>query len=72
MAFLSSLITNIATRVHGKKGAKMTELMDFMPDWGKEESSIKVETGQQTVEQQKRILEMIASSFKKGNKKPKK
>lgn len=72
MAFLSSLITNIATRIHGKKGAKMTELMDFMPVWSKEDASIeKEEPRKQSVEEQKQILQMLAAAFKKDTKKRK-
>jgi len=52
LAYLSSLITNIAICVHGKKGAKHTIPMDFMLDWDVKEKKINV----QSVEEQKRIL----------------
>ena len=52
LAYLSSLITNIAISIHGKKGAKHTTPMDFMLDWDVKEKKINV----QSVEEQKRIL----------------
>ncbi len=37
MAMLASLIVNSVRGVHGKKGIKMTEPIDFMPVWDEEE-----------------------------------
>ena len=37
MAFLSSLISNLAISINGAKGSKMTSTMDFMPNWSGEE-----------------------------------
>ena len=52
LAYLSSLVTNISIKVHGKSGAKLTTPMDFMLEWGKE----KEETVQQSVEQMKEFM----------------
>ena len=60
MSYMESLITNLAIKVHGKKGASLTKVEDFMLDWGKEKE-VKV----QSVEEQKRILMDI---FGKHNK----
>jgi hypothetical protein len=57
MAYLSSLVTNLVISVHGKKGAKTTSPMDFMPDWGDEKSK---EPKKQSVEEMKEILLGIA------------
>jgi hypothetical protein len=57
MAYLSSLVTNLVISVHGKKGAKTTSPMDFMPDWGEEKSK---EPKKQSVEEMKEILLGIA------------
>lgn len=72
MAYLSSLITNLTISVHGKKGTKQTNLMDFLPKWdiGAEQGKeIKV----QSVEDMKKALLEIASHQNKkvaGLKKP--
>jgi hypothetical protein len=65
MAYLSSLITNLTISVHGKKGAKTTSPIDFMPEWDKD--AIKLGKPTQTVEEMKQILLGIA---KTQNRKP--
>lgn len=60
-AMLSSLITNLAIRVNGKKGAKLTTPDEFMINWSGEE---KVTKGQ-TVDEMKNILLSIASAHNK-------
>jgi hypothetical protein len=62
MAYLSSLITNLTISVHGKKGAKHTEVVDFMPDWSGEKAN---EPKKQTVEQMKEMLLGIAQAQNK-------
>ena len=52
LAYLSSLITNIAISVHGKKGAKLTQPADFMLEWGKEKKEIE----KQSVDQIKEFM----------------
>ena len=52
LAYLSSLVTNISIKVHGKSGAKLTQPLDFMLEWGKE----KEEIVQQSVEQMKEFM----------------
>jgi hypothetical protein len=61
MAFLSSLITNLVISVHGKKGAKTTSPVDFMPNWTGEEKEPK----RQSTEEMKQILLGIASTQNK-------
>ena len=58
LAYLSSLITNISISVHGKKGAKLTQPIDFMLEWGKEKKEIE----KQSTDQIKEAL----MSFAKG------
>lgn len=63
MAYLSSLITNLTISVHGKKGAKQTTIMDFMPKWDSlgDEKEVKV----QSVEDMKKALLEIAGAQNK-------
>jgi hypothetical protein len=60
MAYLASLITNLTISVHGKKGAKQTSIMDFMPVW--DEEGKRQGSGQkvQSVEEMKAALLNIA------------
>ena len=75
MAYLSTIITNIARKLYGKAGVEMTVPLDFMPEWDREEEDI--EEGKihmpkkQTVEQMKHILEAIAGVQNKKIKKKK-
>jgi len=60
MSYLASTITNIAIRVHGKKGAKLTEVKDFILDWDSSKPK-----GTQSVEDMKRVFTMIAAANSK-------
>jgi len=55
VAMLCSVISNLAIRVHAKKGTKMTSAADFMPQWY-EEKGVK----KQSVEEMKEVLLAIA------------
>jgi len=35
MSYIASLITNLFIRTHGRRGAKLTEVKDFILDWDK-------------------------------------
>ncbi len=61
-AMLNSTITNLAISIHGKKGAKMSKPLDFMPQWGGKEEKI------QTIEEMKMVLRNIANTFKNKKK----
>ena len=61
LAYLSSLITNIAIRVHGKKGAPLTKVKDFLLNW--DVTGTKVEV--QSVEEQKKLLMSIFGAHNK-------
>ena len=52
LAYLSSLVTNIAIQVNGKKGAKLTQPQDFMLEWGKDKEEIE----KQSVDQIKEFM----------------
>lgn len=56
LAYLSSLVTNIAIRTQGKEGTKLTVPTDFMLEWGKE----KEEIVQQSMEDMKMTILEIA------------
>ena len=58
---LCSLVINIARSAWGKKGAKMSTPMDFLPKWGQKYSEEK-EAKQQSVEEMKKIIMSIAKS----------
>jgi hypothetical protein len=62
MAFMSSLVTNLVISVHGKKNAKHTNVMDFMPKW--DDSGVK-EVKKQSAEDIKKALMEIANAQNK-------
>jgi len=70
MAYMCSLITNIARAVHGKKGAKMSSPSEFLPEWLSKEVKGDVDLPkQQSLVEMKTILRGIASAYpnkKKG------
>jgi len=61
LAFISSLITNIALRQYGKKEAKLTEVSDFMLIWDEE---ARRKSKEQTPEEMKEILLNLARGYK--------
>lgn len=62
MAYLASTMTNLAISIHGKKGAKLTQVIDYMPKWDEEKQEYKV----QTVEEMKSVLTSLVSDSKSG------
>ena len=67
MAIFCSHVTNIARTVWGKKGVEMTTPKDFLPNFDKDDPALKPK--EQSVDEQKTILQLIASVFSKGKKK---
>ena len=57
LAYISSLLTNLTISVHGKKGAKATNPMDFMLEWDLE----KKEPKKQNMEEMKAALKGISN-----------
>ena len=56
-------MTNLAIRINGKKGAKLTEVKDFILDWDASKPK-----GTQSIEDMKRVFMSIAAvSSKKDN-----
>ena len=70
LAFLSSTVWNIAIRLYGKKGAKMTKPKDFFIEWDRDPNE-KEEPKRQSVEEMKKTLYDLYDQFK-GNKKKEK
>ena len=65
IANLCSVIVNIARSAWGKKNAKMTSPIDFMPCWDIEEAKkIKVPK-KQSIEEMKQILLSLGKSKKR-------
>jgi len=64
MSYLASTITNLAISVHGKKGAKMTSVKDFILDWDASKPR-----GTQSPEDMLNIFKGMVSSTKKETKK---
>ena len=62
MAFLGSLITNLAISVHGKKGSKQISLEDYMPKW---DVTAPKEVKTQSVEEMKKAMQDIARVYGK-------
>lgn len=58
---LCSLVSNLAIRIHAKRGTKMTSPADFMPKWDEESKTVK----KQSVEEMKNILLSIAGAQNK-------
>jgi len=61
MAYLATVITNLAIKLHTKSG-KLTTLTDFLPVWDQGDKSSK---STQTADQMKNILMGIANSVNK-------
>jgi hypothetical protein len=61
ISYLASLITNLAIRIHGKKGAKSVDIEEFLLKWDAEAGKVKQEDKVQSVEEIKRALMSIAS-----------
>jgi hypothetical protein len=64
VAYLSSLITNLAISTHGKKGSRLTKVEDFMLEWDEEAREAK-QQGQST-EEIKEILLSFANTHNEG------
>ncbi len=69
MAYLSSLITNLTISVHGKKNAKQTNIMDFMPKWDLSGDTKEVKV--QSLDEMKKALIDIANAQNKKEAKKK-
>jgi len=61
MSYLASTITNLAIRINGKKGTKLTEVKDFILDWDRDKPS----KGTQSPEDMKRVFMQIAAAQNK-------
>ena len=62
---MCSVVTNLALAAWGKKGVKMTSIMDFMPNWGGyEDDAATPMPSTQTVEEMADILKSIAGTYK--------
>jgi hypothetical protein len=62
MSFIAAVLTNLTIAVNGKKGAKLSVPLDFMPEW---DSDGKGELKRQTPEEMKEILQAIATTHNK-------
>ena len=62
MAFTAAVLTNLTIAVNGKKGAKLSSPIDFMPKW--DSDGVK-EIKRQTPEEMKEILTAIAKDHNK-------
>ena len=62
LAYMSALITNLVISVHGKKGTKHTNPMDFMLDW---DVTKVTEVKKQSPEDMKELLKSIAQGVNK-------
>jgi hypothetical protein len=65
MAYLSSLVTNLTISVNGKKGAKMTSPIDFLPDWADQRGAKVIDDVKPLAQQIKEIFGAIAKANKK-------
>jgi hypothetical protein len=64
MSFLASLITNLMIRAYGKKGARLTEVKDFLLDWSGD-----LKKAGQTKQSPEEMKEILTSIFTAHNKK---
>lgn len=65
IAYLMTIVTNLAISINGKKGTKFKEISDFIPVWDQEETSGLPQ--QQSMEEMKKVLHSIAK--RQGTKK---
>lgn len=71
-AQLSSLIVNLFKARFGKKSAKTTKPIDFMPEWDKEENEQnEQQKSYQTVDEMKQQIQSIGKAFGANKKKDK-
>ena len=66
---MASLITNLAIRVNGKKGAKLTSIKDFLFKWDVENNELG--SGTQSIEEMKSVFQQIAASGRASEKEKK-
>ena len=59
IAQLTGLVYNMGIQIHGKKGTKLTEYTDFMPEWDAKEPK------RQSTETMKELLLSFADSHNK-------
>jgi len=59
-AYISTLISNLAIGIHGKKGTKLHEVSDFLIKW-----DVTEEKPKQTVEEMKQFLLSFAETTNK-------
>jgi len=71
MAYLCTIVTNIARKVHGEKGAKMAVPLDFMPEWGKEDGEESIVQTKQTAEEMRQVMLAITRTQNRKTKKKK-
>lgn len=64
ISYIASLLTNLVIRVHGKKGAKLTEVKEFLFDWSGEIRKGEL-TKKQSPEEMKAIMMAIAAGQNK-------
>jgi hypothetical protein len=62
-SYLYSLLTNIAIRTYGKKGAELTKIDDFLFKWGVDEEEQKV----QSLEDMKNVMMALVRSQEKSS-----
>lgn len=60
VSYLASLITNLAIRINGKKGDKLSSVKDFLFEWDSESST--KGTGTQSIEEMKSVFNQIAAA----------
>jgi hypothetical protein len=67
MAYICSVVTNIAISALGKKGTKLSSPKEFLLEWDKDSEKGR-EVKKQSIAEMKIIMEGIARSFERKNK----
>lgn len=62
ISYLSSILTNIAIRTQGKRGAKLTQVSDFLFKWDPESQK----TAVQSVDEMKSVMQSLAKDSKES------
>lgn len=71
MASLQTTIFNLALQIHGKKGAKLAEVKDFLPEWDSEGKVPKVQTMEEMKAWALNFAQVHNASLNKGISPPK-
>jgi hypothetical protein len=72
ISYIASLLTNLTIRVHGKRGAQLTEVKDFLFDWSGDFKRAELAKKQSPEEMKATLMTMFGGNIKQGKRKERK